>query len=70
MHELSWENPLDSGKTLTGKRIEPMAVSVSPNRYQDRAKVEKWFKRNCTRSVRTRMHRSGKGDWLSYMLSL
>ena len=40
------ENPMRTGKTLTGKQIEPMALSASPKRYTDSAKVEKWFKRN------------------------
>jgi hypothetical protein len=31
----------------TGKAIEPMAVSVNPERLTDQAKVEKWFGRNC-----------------------
>jgi mono/diheme cytochrome c family protein len=37
-----------AGKHLrTGKRIEPMALSVNPERLADPAKVEKWFRRNC-----------------------
>ena len=36
-----------AGRALTGKAIEPVAVSVTPTRYTDPAKVEKWFKQNC-----------------------
>jgi hypothetical protein len=37
-----------AGKHLrTGRRIEPMALSVNPTRLSDPAKVEKWFRRNC-----------------------
>lgn len=37
-----------AGKHLrTGKRIDPMAPSVNPERLQDPEKIEKWFKRNC-----------------------
>jgi hypothetical protein len=31
----------------TRKRIEPMALSVNPKRFQDGKKIEKWFLRNC-----------------------
>ncbi len=31
----------------TGKRIEPMAPAVNPERLTDAAKIEKWFRRNC-----------------------
>lgn len=31
----------------TGKVIDPMARSVNPDRLTDKAKIEKWFKRNC-----------------------
>ena len=34
-----------AGRALTGKTIEPVAVSVAPTRYTDPAKVEKWFGR-------------------------
>lgn len=37
-----------AGKHVTtGKRIEPMAPSVNPQRLADREKIEKWFARNC-----------------------
>ena len=42
------ESPRETGKhNKTGKLIEPMALSVNPQRYQDVKKVEKWFLRNC-----------------------
>ena len=41
-------NLKQAGKHLrTGKRIEPMALSVNPERLTDPAKVAKWFRRNC-----------------------
>ena len=42
------DTPADIGKHIkTGKTIEPMALSVNAERYQDHKKVEKWFLRNC-----------------------
>lgn len=57
-----------AGRTLTGKAIDPVAVSVSPTRYTDAAKVEKWFKRNCTEVIGRECSAKEKGDWLSFML--
>ena len=45
----------------------PMAASVSPARYADPAKVEKWFKRNCTEVLGRECTALEKGDWLAYM---
>ncbi|HRP25976.1 DUF1924 domain-containing protein [Thauera sp.] len=55
------------GKTRTGKAIEPMAASVVATRYSDPAKVEKWFKRNCTEVLGRECSPREKGDWLAWM---
>jgi hypothetical protein len=47
-----------------------MAVSATPARYTDPAKVEKWFKRNCTEVIGRECSAQEKGDWLTYMTSL
>jgi hypothetical protein len=57
------------GQTRTGKAIEPMAVSVVAMRYSDPAKVEKWFKRNCTEVLGRACSALEKGDWLAWMSS-
>ncbi len=42
------EAPNTAGKHIkTGKVIEPMALSINPNRFADADKIEKWFLRNC-----------------------
>lgn len=64
------ENPRESGQTRTGKRIEPMAVSVNTTRYTDPAKVEKWFRRNCTEVLGRECSAREKGDWLTYMMGI
>lgn len=62
-------NPRSAGRTPAGKTIDPVAVSVSPTRYTDPAKVEKWFKRNCTDVLGRECTPLEKGDWLSYMMN-
>ena len=58
-----------TGRAPSGKTIEAMAVSTSPTRYTDPAKVEKWFKRNCTEVLGRVCTEQEKGDWLTFMLS-
>jgi mono/diheme cytochrome c family protein len=60
-------DPRAPGRSQTGKLIEPMAVSASPLRYTNSAKVEKWFKRNCTEVLGRECTTQEKGDWLAYM---
>ena len=63
------DSPRNAGRTPAGKSIEAVAVSVTPTRYTDPAKVEKWFKRNCTEVLGRECTLLEKGDWLSYMIS-
>ena len=63
-------NPLAAGKNATGKVIDAVAVSATPTRYTDPAKVEKWFKRNCNDVLGRACSAVEKGDWLTYVLSL
>ncbi len=63
------DTPRASGRTPAGKTIEPMALSASPSRYTDPAKIEKWFKRNCNEVIGRECSPLEKGDWLSYMMS-
>lgn len=57
-----------TGRAPSGKTIDAMAASVTPARYTDPAKVEKWFKRNCTEVLGRVCTPQEKGDWLTYML--
>jgi hypothetical protein len=61
--------PRGVGRNPAGKAIDPMALSVSPSRYTDPAKVEKWFKRNCNEVQGRECTPLEKGDWLSFMIS-
>ncbi|NMG46910.1 DUF1924 domain-containing protein [Azoarcus communis] len=60
-------DPRTSGETLTGKHIDPVALSVSPGRYADSAKVEKWFRRNCNEVLGRECTPLEKGDWLAFV---
>jgi hypothetical protein len=62
-------DPRAPGRSPTGKVIEPMATSVTPARYTNPAKVEKWFKRNCNEVLGRECTPQEKGDWLAYMTS-
>lgn len=57
-----------AGRNPAGKTIEAMALSASPSRYTDRAKVEKWFKRNCNEVLGRECSPLEKGDWLTFMI--
>ena len=63
------DSPRSAGRTPAGKSIEALAVSLTPTRYSDAAKVEKWFKRNCHDVLGRECTPLEKGDWLSYMIS-
>lgn len=60
--------PRGPGQTPAGKAIEPMALSASSSRYGDPAKVEKWFRRNCTEVLGRECTPQEKGDWLTFMI--
>ncbi len=57
------------GETRAGKPIEPMAVSVTPDRYRDPKKVAKWFRRNCQSVLGRECTAPEKGDFLTLMIS-
>lgn len=63
------DDPRSPGRSRAGKAIEPMAASLTPSRYTDPAKVEKWFKRNCNEVLGRECTAQEKGDWLAYMFS-
>ena len=63
------DSPRSAGRTPAGKSIDALAISVTPTRYTDPAKAEKWFKRNCTEVLGRECTSLEKGDWLSYMIS-
>lgn len=64
------ENPAVVGKhVVTGKTIQPMAVSVNPERFSRAEKVEKWFGRNCKDVVGRACTPAEKADMVAYLLA-
>ncbi len=63
------QNPRNAGKTRTGKRIKPMALSRTPGRFSDPKKVEKWFRRNCRSVLGRACTPREKGDFITFMMS-
>jgi len=59
--------PQLSGQTRTGKPIAPMALSVTPDRFTDKKKVDKWFRRNCKSVIGRACSPQEKVDWITYL---
>ena len=60
-------DPTREGQTRAGKQIAPMAVSKTPDRFTDSAKVEKWFGRNCNSVLGRDCTAVEKGDVITYL---
>ncbi len=57
-----------SGKHIkTNKMIKPMSPTVNPKRFNDQAKIEKWFLRNCKWTWGRECSVQEKGDILRYL---
>ena len=64
-------NPINSGKHVrTNKTIDPIAQSVSADRFSDIKKIRKWLKRNCKWTLGRECTAQEKGDVLSYLKDL
>ena len=63
------DDPRGAGRTPAGKTIDALALSVTPTRYSDPAKVDKWFKRNCHEVLGRQCTPLEMGDWLSFMIA-
>jgi hypothetical protein len=63
-------NPRQAGQTRVGKRIEPLAPAANPQRFTDSAKVEKWFRRNCTDVLQRECSAQEKGDFIAWLAQI
>ncbi len=63
------DTPTKAGLTRAGKTIAPLATSLSPDRYTDKRKVEKWFRRNCNSVLGRACRATEKGDFITFMLT-
>ncbi|MBZ0129215.1 MAG: DUF1924 domain-containing protein [Rhodobacteraceae bacterium] len=64
------KDPRQTGQTRVGKVIDPMAVSVAPDRFTDPEKVAKWFGRNCNSVLGRDCTVTEKGDFIAYLTGL
>jgi len=51
----------------TGKVIDPMALTVNPQRFSEVKKIRKWFRRNCKWVMGRACTAQEKGDILTYL---
>jgi Domain of unknown function (DUF1924) len=63
------KDPKAAGQTRAGKAIDPMAVSVNPQRFTDAEKVAKWFTRNCNTVLGRECTQREKGDVITFLMN-
>jgi hypothetical protein len=62
------DSPRNPGRhERTGKPIEPMAPSVTPERLTDMRQMKKWLLRNCKSTLGRECTAQEKGDVLSWL---
>ncbi len=63
------DSPAQVGRhAVTDKAIKPLAPSANADRFSDPAKVEKWFRRNCTEVVGRECNAAEKADFVAYLM--
>ncbi len=64
------DQPTASGRhAVTGKTIAPLAPVANAERFRDAAKVEKWFKRNCSDTLGRPCTPAEKADVIAFLLA-
>jgi len=62
------DNPAQPGRhAITSKSIKPLAPVANTERFTDTAKVEKWFRRNCTEVVGRECNAAEKADFIQFL---
>ncbi|NWG31448.1 MAG: DUF1924 domain-containing protein [Rhodocyclaceae bacterium] len=62
------DSPSQPGRhVVTDKAIKPLAPAANPERFSDPAKVEKWFKRNCSEVVGRECTAAEKADFIAFV---
>jgi cytochrome c553 len=57
----------DGKHVVTEKRIAPLSPAANPERFSSTAKVEKWFKRNCTEVIGRECTAAEKADFVQFV---
>lgn len=61
--------PTDNGKhAKTGKAISPLSPAADAQRFSDKARVEKWFRRNCNDVMGRECTPLEKGDVIAFLM--
>ncbi len=61
------DSPLQAGRhAVTGKAIRPLAPRAETARFTDPAKVEKWFRRNCSEVLGRACSAAEKADFILF----
>jgi cytochrome c peroxidase len=60
----------DGAHAMTKKRIAPLAPAFNPDVLNDRARADKWFKRNCGDVLGRPCTAAEKADVLAYLTGL
>ena len=58
---------VDGKHVITDRRIAPFSPAANPERFTSHAKVEKWFKRNCTEVVGRECTAAEKADFIQFV---
>lgn len=63
------DNPRQPGQNAkTGRGIDPVAVSVNPDRFTDPDRVEKQFSRDCKTVLNRACTAQEKGDYITFLM--
>ncbi len=63
------DSPAQAGRhAVTDKAIKPLAPGANAERLSDPAKVEKWFRRNCTEVVGRECNAAEKADFVAFLM--
>jgi len=63
------DRPGNPGRhAVTGKPIAALSPAVSPKRFSDPAKIEKWFKRNCKEVLGRGCTPAEKADFIKFVM--
>lgn len=64
------ENPMAEGRhVVTAKTLKPLSPLADGARFTNVAKVEKWFRRNCSEVVGRECSAAEKADLIQFLLS-
>ncbi len=64
------ERPSNTGRhAITGEPIAALSSAITPERFSDPAKVEKWFKRNCNEVLGRMCTSAEKADFIKFVMA-